>query len=229
MSEPEVSVGPLRRRHLRGVMHIERAVYPHPWTESLFQSELALPSSRIYLVARAGRTTVGYAGIMFAPDEAHVTTIAVHPDWQRRHVATRLLVALDAGAVERGYRALTLEVRVERAGRTGAVSPLRHDPRRCAPGLLLQPAGGRRDHVGPRHRLGGLRAPARRTGAARRAIGGCGVNILGIETSCDETAAAVVVDGRLIRSSVVSSQVDLHARFGGVVPEIASRARTSSW
>ena len=48
--------------------------------------------------------------------------------------------------------------------------------------------------------------------------------ILGIETSCDETAAAVVEDGRVIRSSVVSSQVDLHAQYGGVVPEVASRA-----
>jgi N6-L-threonylcarbamoyladenine synthase len=48
--------------------------------------------------------------------------------------------------------------------------------------------------------------------------------VLGIETSCDETAAAVVVEAREIRSSVVSSQVDLHARYGGVVPEIASRA-----
>jgi N6-L-threonylcarbamoyladenine synthase len=46
--------------------------------------------------------------------------------------------------------------------------------------------------------------------------------ILGIETSCDETAAAVVVDGE-IKSSVVSSQAHLHARFGGVVPEVASR------
>jgi N6-L-threonylcarbamoyladenine synthase len=51
-----------------------------------------------------------------------------------------------------------------------------------------------------------------------------GLRILGIETSCDETAAAVVVDARQVLSSVVSSQVDLHARFGGVVPEIASRA-----
>jgi len=50
------------------------------------------------------------------------------------------------------------------------------------------------------------------------------VRILGIETSCDETAAAVVVDARQVLSSVVSSQVDLHARYGGVVPEIASRA-----
>jgi N6-L-threonylcarbamoyladenine synthase len=48
--------------------------------------------------------------------------------------------------------------------------------------------------------------------------------VLGIETSCDETAAAVVVGGRLVQSSVVSSQVDIHARYGGVVPEVASRA-----
>jgi N6-L-threonylcarbamoyladenine synthase len=46
---------------------------------------------------------------------------------------------------------------------------------------------------------------------------------LGIETSCDETAAAVVEDGRLILSSVVASQVDLHAKYGGVFPEVASR------
>ncbi len=48
--------------------------------------------------------------------------------------------------------------------------------------------------------------------------------ILGIETSCDETAAAVVVDGREIRASLVASQVDLHAKYGGIFPEIASRA-----
>ena len=48
--------------------------------------------------------------------------------------------------------------------------------------------------------------------------------ILGIETSCDETAAAVVVDAHDVLSSVVSSQVDLHAQYGGVVPEVASRA-----
>ena len=47
--------------------------------------------------------------------------------------------------------------------------------------------------------------------------------ILGIETSCDETAAAVVSDGGHVLASVVSSQADLHARFGGVVPEVASR------
>ena len=52
--------------------------------------------------------------------------------------------------------------------------------------------------------------------------------ILGIETSCDETAAAVVLGGNDILSSVVSSQIDIHARFGGVVPEVASRAHLES-
>jgi len=48
--------------------------------------------------------------------------------------------------------------------------------------------------------------------------------ILGIESTCDETAAAVVVDGWDVRSNVVASQVELHAKYRGVVPEIASRA-----
>src|SRR6185503_10319924 len=47
--------------------------------------------------------------------------------------------------------------------------------------------------------------------------------VLGIETSCDETAASIVRDGREIISSVISSQIELHKRFGGVVPELASR------
>jgi len=52
--------------------------------------------------------------------------------------------------------------------------------------------------------------------------------ILGIETSCDETAAAVVMGGDDVVSSVVSSQIDVHAEFGGVVPEVASRAHLES-
>jgi N6-L-threonylcarbamoyladenine synthase len=54
------------------------------------------------------------------------------------------------------------------------------------------------------------------------------VRVLGIDTSCDETAAAVVLDGRTAQSNVVASQVELHARFGGVVPEIACRAHTEN-
>ncbi len=49
------------------------------------------------------------------------------------------------------------------------------------------------------------------------------MNVLAIESSCDETAAAVIEDGRIIHSNIVASQVNLHARYGGVVPEVASR------
>ena len=49
------------------------------------------------------------------------------------------------------------------------------------------------------------------------------MKVLGIETSCDETAAAVIEDGVVIHSNVVASQVEMHARYGGIVPEIASR------
>jgi N6-L-threonylcarbamoyladenine synthase len=49
------------------------------------------------------------------------------------------------------------------------------------------------------------------------------ITVLAVETSCDETSAAVVVNGRQIRSNIISSQIDIHKKFGGVVPEIASR------
>jgi N6-L-threonylcarbamoyladenine synthase len=52
--------------------------------------------------------------------------------------------------------------------------------------------------------------------------------VVGIETSCDETAVAVVERGSTVRASLVRSQVDLHERFGGVVPEIASRAHVAA-
>lgn len=50
------------------------------------------------------------------------------------------------------------------------------------------------------------------------------INILGIETSCDETAAAIIADGKIIKSSIIASQTKLHEKYGGVVPEVASRA-----
>jgi N6-L-threonylcarbamoyladenine synthase len=59
--------------------------------------------------------------------------------------------------------------------------------------------------------------------ARHLSLGAIDLIILGIETSCDDSAAAVVEDGRLVRSSLVSSQIETHAKFGGVVPEIAAR------
>ena len=74
-----VRIGPMRRRHLAAVLRIERQVYPRPWTVGLYLGELALPASRVYLVARIGHRVVGYGGLMLSFDEGHVTTLAVDP------------------------------------------------------------------------------------------------------------------------------------------------------
>ena len=50
-----------------------------------------------------------------------------------------------------------------------------------------------------------------------------GLKVLGIETSCDETAVGVVEDGRRLWTNIIASQVDLHSAYGGIVPEVASR------
>jgi [ribosomal protein S18]-alanine N-acetyltransferase len=107
-----VHVVPMRRRHVRGVLRIEQQVYPRPWTMSLFLSELALRASRAYLVARVGRDVVGYGGLMLSADDGHITTLAVDPRWQRRQIASRLLIVLVHEAIVRRARSLTLEVRL---------------------------------------------------------------------------------------------------------------------
>ena len=114
--ELAVQLVPMRRRHLRSVLRIEQSVYPTPWTQNLFLSEIALRISRVYLVARVGGTVVGYGGVMLVGEDAHVTTIAVDPAWQRRQVATRLLLQLTRAAIERGAHNLTLEVRMSNTG-----------------------------------------------------------------------------------------------------------------
>jgi ribosomal-protein-alanine N-acetyltransferase len=115
-SELEVHVTPMRRRHLRSVLRIENQVYPRPWSLGLFMSELALRTSRIYVVARVGPTVVGYAGLMLTGGDGHVTTIAVDPQWHRAKIGTRLLLALARQGVARGVGALTLEVRMSNEG-----------------------------------------------------------------------------------------------------------------
>src|SRR5439155_26700050 len=70
----------MRRPHCRSVLRIESQVYPRPWSLSLFMSELALRTSRAYIVARVNGVVVGYAGMMLAGEDASVTTIAGDPE-----------------------------------------------------------------------------------------------------------------------------------------------------
>jgi len=106
----------MRRRHLRGVMAIERQVYPRPWSANLFLSEMSDERTRVYLVARVDREIVGYAGMNCWSEEAHVTNIAVNPRWHRKKIGTRLLYELMRSAPQLGARAVSLEVRVSNLG-----------------------------------------------------------------------------------------------------------------
>jgi ribosomal-protein-alanine N-acetyltransferase len=106
-------VEPMRRRDLGAVMSIEQVSYPRPWTVGVFQSELDLArrGERHYVVARLGGELVGYCGLMFVVDDAHVTNIAVAGAHRRSGVGTRLLAEQAWAAIAHGCQALTLEVR----------------------------------------------------------------------------------------------------------------------
>ncbi len=107
---PELAFAPMRRRDLRHVMGIEQVVFPEPWSLAIFTSELALRHGRAYRVAREGRAVVGYVGLMFVEDEAHVTTVAVAPGHQGRGVGTALLLHAARLSLAEGARHLSLEV-----------------------------------------------------------------------------------------------------------------------
>lgn len=102
----------MRRRHLRGVMAIERQVYPRPWSPNLFISEMSESRNRYYIVARIDREVVGYGGLICYGEEAHVTNVAVDPERQRTKIGTRLMHDLVRAAIEMGAEAVSLEVRV---------------------------------------------------------------------------------------------------------------------
>jgi [ribosomal protein S18]-alanine N-acetyltransferase len=113
---PDIEITRMRRRHLRGIMAIERRVYPRPWSPSLFVSEMTAGRTRSYLVALEERTVVGYGGLISYGEEAHVTTIAVQPERQRLKIGTRLMYDLVGEAQRMGAHAVSLEVRVTNWG-----------------------------------------------------------------------------------------------------------------
>ena len=156
--------------------------------------------------------------IVVAPDCATAGRRHAPDDDARRHRDRARVRGMDA-------RGAGLE-----QGRPGVVPPVRIRAGRRPQALLREHRGRDRDVV-PRHRRARGYAERLRSIAARdasrdgrRESSTPRPLVLGIETSCDETAAALVMGGNDVVSSVVSSQIEIHADFGGVVPEIASRA-----
>ncbi len=112
----EITIGPMRMDDLLRVSEIEQASFPTPWPRDAYTHELRENRLACYLVARTVHQVVGYTGMWIILDEAHVTTIAVAPEYRRQRIGERLLVALLDEAMRRGARWVTLEVRKSNAG-----------------------------------------------------------------------------------------------------------------
>lgn len=116
-----LQIEPMRRRHIRSILDIEESVYPKPWTSGVLVSEIDQMRSgnRHYVVGILDGALVGYGGLMFVSDEAHVTNVAVDPNRWRQGLAKQLLGHLVDTAIERQAQALTLEVRISNEAAIG--------------------------------------------------------------------------------------------------------------
>jgi ribosomal-protein-alanine N-acetyltransferase len=104
----------MRHDDLIDVVPIERLCFGDRWSVQAFANELENPAST-YFVAREGGKIVGYAGFWLILDEAHITTIATHPQWQRRSIGEQMLITMIDAAAKKEAKWLTLEVRVSNA------------------------------------------------------------------------------------------------------------------
>jgi len=111
-----VVVGPMRLEDVAAVHEIERLSFRTPWPAYAFEQELKGNRLARYIVARAGDSIVGFAGVWLMVDEAHVTTFGVHPDWRRQAIGRQLLVNLAELSIAIGARRMTLEVRESNVG-----------------------------------------------------------------------------------------------------------------
>ncbi len=100
----------LKRRDLRQVLRIESTVFPEPWSVAVFNSELALRKGRQYRAAWDGEEMAGYIGFMLVDDEAHMTTIATAPAFQRSGVAITMIVDGVRSLRAAGIKRISLEV-----------------------------------------------------------------------------------------------------------------------
>lgn len=110
--ELQISIEQMTVDDLDRVLEIEVLSYPTPWSRRAFQSELSENSYAHYYVAKHEGQIVGYFGMWVILDEAHITNIAVHPDYRRHRIGRRMLEFSFDRAKEFGATRMTLEVRV---------------------------------------------------------------------------------------------------------------------
>ena len=236
--EHGITYKPLDAAHAGAVATLESLVMgSDAWSEALVADELPR-ADRVWWAAYEGEALAGYAGGWIVDGQVQILKVGVDPAMRRRGIARELLAHVSADARDLGASRCSLEVR---AGNVGAQElyaalgfrSLGVRPRYYSDGedavIMEGPLPlARHDVAGMELVVGAASDDARslrdevqtdvsRETSERRPL------ILAIESSCDETAAAIVDGNGTLIADVVASQIDFHARFGGVVPEIASR------
>jgi N6-L-threonylcarbamoyladenine synthase len=253
----EISTRPMSQADIQEVHLIERTHFKdNSWSTQQFQDEFGR-KDRTWWVSTYEEKVIGYAGAMSVDGVLQLLKIAVHPDFLKQGIAQTLFARVVEDGAYLGDTLIHLEVRksnqaaiefyekqgLEIVGERGAYYPARVRGGEREDALIMQAKidevwekchhrNAVRDECGvsehsAENLLFGIRCRERMphssvTPASQHPL------ILAIETSCDETAAAVLDGKHEQLSNVISTQIDFHARFGGVVPEIASRKHTEA-
>lgn len=210
-----------------------------PWSASLFLGELAEDTSaaRSWWVAHDNGELIGFAGGMVVDKDVEILDVAVSAAHRREGVARKLLAHVSYDAQMLGCTTSSLEVEADNAGAIALYESLGFEEvgrrrgyygagrdalvMRASLPLVLPVDAASPEPTAAAAREWPLPVPVRTADEAaeieRRRL------ILAIESSCDETAVAIVDAAGNLLANQVSTQIDFHARFGGVVPEIASR------
>jgi len=107
-----VAIKKMGLEDIEGVWQIEKLSFTQPWSRQAFLEEVVFNERAFYLVAKVGKSIVGYAGCWVIYDEVHITNVAVRPEYRGQRIATRLLESLEEEVAKLGGESLTLEVRV---------------------------------------------------------------------------------------------------------------------
>lgn len=107
----EFEIVEMQEKHLTGVLETEQVSFPTPWSKQAFLSEIRENGFAHYYVGLIGNKVAGYAGMWIIIDEAHITNIAVHPNYRGQKLGKALLVHLMREALSLGAERITLEVR----------------------------------------------------------------------------------------------------------------------
>ncbi len=194
----------LKIEDLDQVVEIENQSFKKPWSRKYFLNEISNNDlSELYVDIVDGEV-IAYGDLWFMFENCDLTKIAVKESYRRKGYGKKMLKHLISVASARGCEFMHLEVNVNNVEAMG----------------LYKGNGFETVRVRKRYYENGDDAydMIRNLISDRRAK-----RVLAIETSCDETACAIIDEERNVMSSVVSSQIDVHSRFGGVIPEVASR------